>query len=54
MVARRVVLELVKLVGALGRPVIVNLGIGIPAMAADVIREERLDDFIHLTVESGP
>jgi len=53
-VARRVVLELVKLVGDLGRPVIVNLGIGIPAMAADVIREEHLDDFIHLTVESGP
>ncbi|MCU7787603.1 acyl CoA:acetate/3-ketoacid CoA transferase [Pyrobaculum sp. 3827-6] len=53
-VARRVVLELVNLVGRLGRPVIVNLGIGIPAVAADVIREERLDDFIHLTVESGP
>jgi len=53
-VARRVVLELVKLIGALGRPVVVNLGIGIPALAADVIREERLDDFIHLTVESGP
>ena len=30
------------------------IGIDIPAMAADVIREERLDDFIHLTVESGP
>ena len=53
-VARRVVLELVKLIGALGRPIVVNLGIGIPALAADVIREERLDDFIHLTVESGP
>jgi acyl CoA:acetate/3-ketoacid CoA transferase len=33
---------------------VVNLGIGIPALAADVIRGERLDDFIHLTVESGP
>ena len=53
-VARRVVLELVKLISALGRPVVVNLGIGIPALAADVIREEHLDDFIHLTVESGP
>jgi len=53
-VARRVVLELVKLIGLLGRPIVVNLGIGIPALAADVIREERLDDFIHLTVESGP
>jgi acyl CoA:acetate/3-ketoacid CoA transferase len=53
-VARRVVLELVKLIALLGRPIVVNLGIGIPALAADVIREERLDDFIHLTVESGP
>jgi len=53
-VARRVALELVKLIGVLGRPIVVNLGIGIPALAADVIREERLDDFIHLTVESGP
>jgi len=53
-VARRVVLELVKLIDVLGRPIVVNLGIGIPALAADVIREERLDDFIHLTVESGP
>lgn len=47
-------LELVKLIGLLGRSIVVNLGIGIPALAADVIREERLDDFIHLTVESGP
>ncbi|ABL87442.1 propionate CoA-transferase [Pyrobaculum islandicum DSM 4184] len=53
-VARRVVVELVRLIKNLGRPVIVNLGIGIPALAADVIREERLDDFIHMTVESGP
>ncbi|MCY0890464.1 MAG: acyl CoA:acetate/3-ketoacid CoA transferase [Pyrobaculum arsenaticum] len=53
-IARRVVVELVNLVKKLGRPVIVNLGIGIPALAADVIREEQLDDFIHLTVESGP
>ncbi|MGK0548244.1 MAG: CoA-transferase [Pyrobaculum sp.] len=53
-IARRVVVELVNLVKKLGRPVIVNLDIGIPALAADVIREEQLDDFIHLTVESGP
>lgn len=53
-IARRVAVELVNLVKKLGRPVIVNLGIGIPALAADVIREEQLDDFIHLTVESGP
>lgn len=53
-VARRVVLELVEIVKKLGRPIVVNLGIGIPATAADIIREEKLDDFIHMTVESGP
>lgn len=53
-IARRVVWELVELMKRLGRPVVVNLGIGIPAAAADVIREEDLEDFIHITVESGP
>lgn len=53
-IARRVVSQLVGVLKNLGRPIIVNLGIGIPALAADVIREEKLDDFIHLTVESGP
>nr|KJR74302.1 MAG: CoA-transferase [Thermoproteus sp. AZ2] len=53
-VARRVTLELVELVKKLGRPIVVNLGIGIPALVADVIREEELDDFIHITVEAGP
>ncbi|MEM1596876.1 MAG: CoA-transferase [Pyrobaculum sp.] len=53
-VARRVVLEFVKVIERLGRPIVVNLGIGIPALAADVIREERLEDFLHMTVESGP
>ncbi|MCX8137322.1 acyl CoA:acetate/3-ketoacid CoA transferase [Pyrobaculum aerophilum] len=53
-IARRVVSQLVGVLKNLGRPIIVNLGIGIPALAADVISEEKLDDFIHLTVESGP
>ncbi|MEL9990312.1 MAG: CoA-transferase [Thermoproteus sp.] len=52
-IARRVVLELARLVEKLGRPVIINLGIGIPAVAADVIREEDIEEFIHITVESG-
>ncbi len=52
-IARRVVLELAGLVERLGRPVVVNLGIGIPAVAADVIREEDVEEFIHITVESG-
>ena len=52
-IARRVVLELARLVERLGRPVVINLGIGIPAVAADVIREEDVEEFIHITVESG-
>ncbi|CCC80816.1 acyl CoA:acetate/3-ketoacid CoA transferase [Thermoproteus tenax] len=53
-IARRVVLKMAELVAKLGRPIIVNLGIGIPAVAADVIREEDIEEFIHITVESGP
>lgn len=52
-IARRVVLELARLVEKLGRPIVVNLGIGIPAVAADVIREEGIEEFVHITVESG-
>jgi len=53
-VARRVVLELLRVVEEVGRPIVINLGVGIPAAVADVVREEGLDDVIHMTVESGP
>ncbi|MEM1603723.1 MAG: CoA-transferase [Zestosphaera sp.] len=53
-IARRVALELASLVASLGRPVLVNLGIGIPADVASVIAEEGIDEFIYTTVESGP
>jgi len=32
----------------------VNLGIGIPALAARVIMSEKLEDYIVMTIESGP
>jgi len=53
-VARRVVLELLRVVEEVGRPIVINLGVGIPAAVADVVREEGLDDVMHMTVESGP
>jgi len=53
-IARRVTVELVNLMGRLGRPLIVNLGIGIPSTAARIISEEGLSDLIFTTVESGP
>ncbi|ADN49896.1 acyl CoA:acetate/3-ketoacid CoA transferase [Vulcanisaeta distributa] len=53
-IARRVVLEFVRLIEKLGRPIAVNLGIGIPALVAKIIRSEGVDDYIVTTVESGP
>lgn len=53
-VARRVTLELAKVVVEEGRPIVINLGIGIPAEVSTIIHEERLSDFIHITIESGP
>ncbi len=53
-IARRVVLEFVSLIEKLGRPIAVNLGIGIPALAARVIMSEELEDYIVMTIESGP
>ncbi|WP_143701295.1 acyl CoA:acetate/3-ketoacid CoA transferase [Vulcanisaeta thermophila] len=53
-IARRVVLEFARLIERLGRPITINLGVGIPALAADVITREGLEDYIMTTVESGP
>ncbi len=53
-IARRIVLEFVNLVERLGKPITINLGIGIPALAARIIKNEGIDDYINTTVESGP
>lgn len=53
-IARRVAIELANLVVLFRRPILVNLGIGIPADTASVIFEEGINDFVYTTVESGP
>src|SRR5215207_397331 len=53
-IARRIVLELVKLLENKKTPVLVNLGIGIPAMVSSIAAEEEITDFIITILESGP
>lgn len=53
-IARRILYELTKLFKAKGSPVLVNLGIGIPALVSTVAVEENLTDFIVTVIESGP
>lgn len=53
-IARRVVMELTKLVEDKKAPLLVNLGIGIPAFVSSVATEENLTDFIQIVLESGP
>jgi acyl CoA:acetate/3-ketoacid CoA transferase len=53
-VARRILVELIKEFKAKGSPVLVNLGIGIPALVSSVAAEENLTDYIITVVESGP
>ncbi|MEB3861273.1 MAG: acyl CoA:acetate/3-ketoacid CoA transferase [Desulfurococcales archaeon] len=53
-IARRVLLELVKLAVDEGRQIIVNLGVGIPSHVMQVAVEEKVDEVIATTIESGP
>ena len=53
-IARRVIMELISLFKDKGSPVLVNLGIGIPALVSLVAAEENLSDFIVTVLESGP
>jgi acyl CoA:acetate/3-ketoacid CoA transferase len=53
-IARRVLLELVKVLEDKGKPVLVNLGIGIPAFVSAVAAEEHVTEFIITVLESGP
>jgi len=39
-IARRILLEMVKIIKKLGRPILVNLGIGIPSEVAAIATEE--------------
>lgn|SRR5574341_238221 len=51
-IARRVILELTKLLDK-HAPILVNLGIGIPAFISSVATEENLTEFIQTVLESG-
>ena len=53
-IARRILIELIKLFKEKGSPVLVNLGIGIPALVSSVAAEENLSEYIITTIESGP
>jgi acyl CoA:acetate/3-ketoacid CoA transferase len=53
-IVRRIVTELIKIFKDKGSPVLVNLGIGIPALVSPVAAEENLADYIITVIESGP
>ena len=53
-IARRILLELIKLFKDKRSPVLVNLGIGIPALISLVAAEEDVTQFIITVLESGP
>ncbi|MGB9167861.1 MAG: CoA-transferase [Nitrososphaeraceae archaeon] len=52
-IARRVALELVRLLEEKNAPVLVNLGIGIPAFVSSIAAEEEVSEFIITILESG-
>src|ERR1044071_1455128 len=53
-IARRILVELIELFKVKGSPVLVNLGIGIPALVSSVAAEENLTNSIITVIESGP
>jgi propionate CoA-transferase len=52
-IARRILLELMKVLKEKNAPVLVNLGIGIPAQVSLVAAEEGVTEFIVTVLESG-
>lgn len=53
-IARRVLLELIRIFEEKRAPILVDLGIGIPALVSSVAAEERVTEFIVTVLESGP
>jgi len=53
-IARRVLLEMLRIAREKGRYVIVNLGVGIPSIVSSIAAEEGLSELVISTVESGP
>ena len=52
-IARRVVMELLELFDKKQNPILVNLGIGIPAFVSSIALEEEINEFIIPILESG-
>jgi propionate CoA-transferase len=52
-IARRVLLELVKVLEEKRSPVLVNLGVGIPALVSAIAAEEEVSQYIITVLESG-
>jgi acyl CoA:acetate/3-ketoacid CoA transferase len=53
-IARRVALEFINLLTKKQAPVLVNLGIGIPALISSIAAEENIMNAIITVIESGP
>jgi acyl CoA:acetate/3-ketoacid CoA transferase len=53
-IARRVTLEFIGLVRQKKAPVLINLGIGIPALISSLTYEENIADVLVSVIESGP
>lgn len=53
-IARKILIELVSVLEEKKSPVLVNLGVGIPALVSAVSAEENLTDCILTVLESGP
>ncbi len=52
-IARRVALELLELFEYKQKPILINLGIGIPAFVSSITLEEEISEFIVTILESG-
>jgi propionate CoA-transferase len=52
-IARRVLVELLRTAAKKGSPVVVNLGIGIPALVSGLAIQEGVSDYIVTVLESG-
>lgn len=53
-IARRVLLQLIKILEEKGSPVLVNLGVGIPALISRLAAEEEVTEYVITVLESGP
>jgi propionate CoA-transferase len=53
-IARRALIELLKIVASKKAPALVNIGVGIPALITRIAIEEGLSSYIIPVVESGP